>query len=160
MAYKNHGNCIYQLMDWIFEHYKFIQISSFIFLNHTRACTEATHKISEFLELWLFFYKFPKIQHYSKSENIKTLLFFSFSHWQPDPTRQWHIQVTAVLPSLAGPKRADGDTPTRQTVPKRSTPSYEPILALRSAEGAPEKAPCRPWRLGHDGARHNPGNGE
>ena len=26
------------------------------------------------------------------------------------------------------------------------------------AEGAPEKAPRRPWRLGHDGARRNPGN--
>ena len=26
------------------------------------------------------------------------------------------------------------------------------------AEGAPEKAPCRPWQLGHDGARRNPGN--
>ena len=27
------------------------------------------------------------------------------------------------------------------------------------AEGAPEKAPRRPWRLGHDGAWHNPSNG-
>ena len=26
------------------------------------------------------------------------------------------------------------------------------------AEGAPEKAPRRPRRLGHDGARRNPGN--
>ena len=51
VAYKNHGNCIYQLMDRIFEHKKFIQISYFKFLNHTRACTEDTQNFSEFLEL-------------------------------------------------------------------------------------------------------------
>ena len=48
---KNYGNCIYQLIAWIFEHSKFIQISSFIFLLNNRTCTEATHKFSEFLEL-------------------------------------------------------------------------------------------------------------
>ena len=76
-------------MDWIFEHSKFIQISNFKFLNHTRICTEATQKFSEFLELSWISYKFPKIQYYSQIQKTKisTVLLLP-AHWQTDPTRQ------------------------------------------------------------------------
>ena len=44
------------------------------------------------------------------------------------------------------PKRAGGETPARRTAPEQSTPPREPIPTLRTAAGAPEKAPRRPWR--------------
>ena len=55
------------------------------------------------------------------------------------------------------PKRVGGDAPARQTTPTRPTLPHESILAFRKAAGAPERAPRRTWRRGHDGARRNYG---
>ena len=77
----------------------------FQILNHTRTCIEATHKISEFLELSWISYKFPKFQHYSQIQKIKIItVLLPHSHWQADPTRQWLKPVTTTLPSLIGRK--------------------------------------------------------
>ena len=148
VAYKNPGNCIYQLMDWIFEHYKFIQISSFIFLNHNRACTEATQKISEFLELWLFSYKFPKIQHYSKSENNKRHYSLSCSHWQPAPT--CHPQpraLTVASTTLIGANSLTVSPTATAKVPTRSQELGASFCGTLEVDYDMEQGWRRPWRM-------------
>jgi len=55
-------------------------------------------------------------------------------------------------------KRVGGASPVRRTVPPCSTPRRESNPILRTTEDSRERAPRRPWRLGHGGARRNHGD--
>ena len=156
VTYKNHGNCIFQLMDWIFEHSKFIQISSFKILTHTRSCTEATQNFSKFLELWLFFYKFSKDSVlFTNSENKNFHCSSSPCSLTDWPHASATVNKTRRRGQLRPSKRVGDDSPVRRAAPTWSTPSRASIPSLRTEKSTPDGTQRRPWRLRPNGGRCN-----
>ena len=83
--------------------------------------------------------------HYSKFRKYQNLTVLSLTDSQAPLVSDTDKGHGGTVDS-GGPNRAGGETPARRTAPEHSTPPHEPIPTLRTAAGAPEKAPRRPWR--------------